>query len=282
MSDRVFRHYTQAELDRNYDQRNWVDNALEVIARYPVSSAATRRRLSFETASYGPSADEVLDIFPCRDPDAPVLIFVHGGAWQNFTKDDYSFVAEGFTSHGITTVIVNFAKIAAVRLLGMVEQVRRAINWVRENAARFGGDPERLYLCGHSSGAQMAASALLAPFGTPADGVRGLALISGSYDLEPVLLSARASYVKLDATEVDALSPQRHVSRLTCPVLMFYCQHDTDEFQRHSREMGEAIKKAGHLSGLQRLDGLNHFEIIEELGKPDSSLARTIRRAMRR
>jgi arylformamidase len=280
VSDRVFRHYTQAELDRNYDQRGWVPNALEVIARYPISSAAARRRLKFESASYGASAEEVLDIFPAGKPGAATLIFIHGGAWQNFTKDDCSFVAEGFAGHGINTVVVNFAKIAAVRLPGMVEQVRRAIAWVRQNIARFGGDPGRLHLCGHSSGAHMAASALLAPFGEPVKAPRGLTLISGAYDLEPVLLSARSAYVKLSADEASILSPQRHVGHLACPVFMTYCENDTDEFQRHSREMAAAVEGVGQLVGLIRLSDLNHFEIVEELGKPDSRLAQAIRTTM--
>lgn len=276
----VFRHYTQAELDRNYDQRGWVANAAEVIARYAVSSTATRQRRKFETASYGPSAAEALDIFACGKAGTPTLIFIHGGAWQNFTKDDFSLVADGFIDHGINVVVVNFAKIAAVRLPGMVEQVRRAITWTRANAAGFNADPGRLYICGQSSGAHLAASALVAPCGTPTEGVRGLILISGPYDLEPVLLSARASYVKLDSAEAAALSPQRHVARLTCPVWMFYGEHDTDEFQRHSREMSEAIRQAGLLAGLTRLNGLNHFETVEELGKPDSPIAQAIRTAM--
>lgn len=276
----VFRHYTQAELDRNYDQRGWVANAAEVIARYAKSSATTRQRRKFETASYGPSATEALDIFPCGKAGTPTLIFIHGGAWQNFTKDDFSLVADGFIDHGMNVVVVNFAKIAAVRLPGMVEQVRRAIAWTRANATGFNADPGLLYLCGQSSGAHLAASALVAPYGTPAEGVRGLILISGPYDLEPVLLSARSSYVKLDSAEAAALSPQRHVARLTCPVWMFYGEHDTDEFQRHSREMSEAIRRAGRLAGLTRLNGLNHFETVEELGKPDSPIARAIRTAM--
>ncbi len=275
----VFRHYTQAELDRNYDQRGWVANAAEVIARYAESSAATRHRRKFETASYGPSAAEALDIFPCGKTGAPTLIFIHGGAWQNFTKDDFSLVADGFMDHGINVVVVNFAKITAVRLPGMVEQVRRAIAWTRANAAGFNADPERLYLCGQSSGAHLAASALVAPYGSPAE-VRGLTLISGPYDLEPVLLSARSSYVKLDSAEAAALSPQRHVARLTCPVRMFYGEHDTDEFQRHSLEMAEAVRLAGRLAGLTRLDGLNHFETVEKLGKPDSPLAQAVRTTM--
>lgn len=277
MSDRVFRHYTQAELDRNYDQRGWVPNALERIAQYPVSSAVTRRRLTFETAAYGPSADEVLDVFPAGQTGAATLVFIHGGGWQHYTKDDCSFVAEGFAGHGINTVIVNFAKIAAVRLPGMVEQVRRALAWVRSHAARFGGDPARLHLCGYSSGAQMAASALLAPFGQAPEPVKGLTLISGAYDLEPVLLSARSAYVKLSAEEAHALSPQRHVAKLTCPVFMAYGDNDTDEFQRHSREMAAAVEGVGQLAGLLRLADLNHFEIVEELGKPDSRLAQAIR-----
>ena len=93
MNDKVFLHYSQAELDRNYDQRGWITNAEEMVARYISRSEATRKALvQRQTVAYGSGADEVLDIFPTGRSGAPTLVFIHGGAWRNFTKDDFSFV----------------------------------------------------------------------------------------------------------------------------------------------------------------------------------------------
>jgi arylformamidase len=219
---KVYLHYTQAELDRNFDQRSWVSNALEVIERYPVLAAATRKKLKREAdVSYGPTPDEVLDIYPAGKLNAPTQVFIHGGAWRNFTKDDYGFTAEAFVPHGINTVMVNFAKVLQVPLPEMAAQVHRAIGWVCRNVGRWGGDPSRIYVSGHSSGAHLAATALVRGWteeGLPETVIRGAHLISGPYDLEPVLLSARSSYVKLTKEEEGALSPILHVAGIRCPV----------------------------------------------------------------
>src|SRR5262245_8277756 len=147
---RVFLHYTQAELDRNYDQRGWVSNAKEVIARYIAASNEVRGALTSHTETYGEHPDEQIDIFPAPRPSSAGIIFLHGGAWRNFTKDDFSFVAKEFVMSGITTIIVNFSKLPAVRLPAVVLQVRRAIAHIYERASGFDIDPQRLYLCGHS------------------------------------------------------------------------------------------------------------------------------------
>jgi hypothetical protein len=84
----VFLQYTQAELDRNYDQRGWVTNANEVIARYISASKQARSTLTCRhTEAYGEHPDEQMDIFPAPQPNGAGLIFLHGGAWRNFTKD---------------------------------------------------------------------------------------------------------------------------------------------------------------------------------------------------
>ena len=90
---KVFLDYTQEELDRAYDQRNWAPNAEQLIALSPVKSAETRKRLKFTTHSYGPTAHETLDVFPASSTNAPVMIFIHGGGWRQGLKEDYSFVA---------------------------------------------------------------------------------------------------------------------------------------------------------------------------------------------
>jgi arylformamidase len=280
MNEKVFLHYTQAELDRNYDQRGWISNAEEMIARYVARSGQTRRTLHHRAnVAYGPAADEVLDIFPAERSGAPTLIFFHGGAWRNFTKDDFSFAADALVPAGINTVIVNFSKLPGVRLPDVIAQVRRAVAWTARHAEEFGGDADRLYLCGYSSGAYLAAMVLLTDWpalqvsGEP---VKGAACISGSYDLKPVLLSARGSYIKLSEAEVEELSPARHAARVRRPVLVAYAEHDTDEFQRHSREFAESLGKANRLAGLISLPATNHFEIIERFADPKSELARAV------
>lgn len=275
MAETVFLHYSQEELNRNFDQRSWVPNALDVIGRYAPKSAATRARLAHRAnVAYGPGADETLDIFPAHGNGRPVQVFVHGGAWKNFTKDDYSFPADAYVPAGIHTVILNFSNLPKVRLADMVGQVRRAIEWVYRNAASFGGDPQKLYLSAHSSGAHLSAMALAAD-----DYVKAATLISGPYYLEPVMLSPRSDYVKLSPAEVAELSPGLQARRIRCPVMVAYAEHDTDEFQRQSREFAAALAKAGRLSSLMRVPGVNHFELMERLGDPEHELVHAIIRS---
>ena len=282
MNDKVFLHYSQAELDRNFDQRGWIGigNAEAAIARYVARSEAARRGLKpRRDIPYGTDPDEVLDIFTTDTAGAPTLIFIHGGAWRNFTKDDYSFVAEALVPGGIHVVVINFSKLPNKRLPDVIMQARSAVAWVWRHAREFGGDADRLYLCGHSSGAHMAAMVLLtdwSAFGLPQDTIKGATLISGSYDLRPILLSARGSYVKLSAAEENDLSPIRHAGRVPCPVLLPHAEHDTGEFQRHTREFTAALEKEGRPPDLLRLPGTNHFEIIEQLAQSESSLYRAV------
>ncbi len=277
MDELVFLHYTQAELDRNFDQRGWVDNAEEVIARYAARSRATRATLKHKAdISYGPSADERLDWFSADAESAPVHIFIHGGAWRNFTKDDFSFPAETFVRAGFHTVVLNFAKLPAASLPEMIAQVRRGIAWVYGNAATFGGDKARLSMSAYSSGVHLATMALASNWSSydlPDDIVNGVVCISGVYDLVPVMLSARASYVKVTKEEEISLSPVCNADRLSCPLLVAYAERDTDEFQRQSRAFATALAARNRLAELKRFAGVNHFELIETLSDPGSLLS---------
>lgn len=280
----VYLHYTQEELDRNFDQRTWAKNALEIIPRYSARSKQTRAKLSHRcNVAYGSHPDEVLDIFPVSQSGAPVQIFIHGGAWRNFTKDDYSLVADCLVPYGVHTVLVNFSKLPAARLTDVVDQVRRAIEWVHRNAPSFGGDSDKLFVCAQSSGAHLAAVALETDWrsrGSPNDIVKGAVCVSGPYDLEPVVLSARGSYVVLTPDEILALSANRHAPEMKCPITLVYAENDTDEFRRQTRAFAAALEEAGRLTRLVLIPGLNHFELMESFGDPGSQLARIVREEM--
>jgi arylformamidase len=142
---KVFLDYTQAELDRAYDQANWAPNIQHVIKRYGTASEAVRKRLGPpKTVSYGLSAIETLDIHAAKKTGAPILVFLHDGAWRSGRAAEYAGPAETFVNAGAHYVAVDFAPVTEVGLDGMVAQVRRAVAWTYKNEASFGGDPERL------------------------------------------------------------------------------------------------------------------------------------------
>ena len=156
-----------------------------------------------------------------------------------------------FLAAGAHYVVPDFAWVQDVggSLMVLADQVRRAIAWVYDNAARLGIDPNQIYIGGQSSGGHLAAVALTTDwardFGLPVDLIKGGMCISGMYDLEPVRLSARSNYVKFDQTTVATLSPIRHLDRLHAPVIIAYGTCETPEFQRQNREFAAAVESAG-------------------------------------
>lgn len=283
LAPKVYLDYTQAALDAAYDQRVYAPNREEIVAWYAAESARVRERVAHRrSVPYGTGEDETLDIFPAAGAAAengnPVHIHIHGGRWTIFSKDEESFIAPTFVSAGAACVVPDFSNIPKVRLPQMVAQVKRAIAWVWSNAASFGGDPARLHVSAHSSGAHLAGVALLtdwtAEFGLPPDIVKSALLVSGMYDLRPVMLSARSSYVKLDPEEVLALSAILHPEKARTPLTLVYGEKETPEFRRHPKAYAEALARAGKTARLIEIPGVNHFEVLRQLGEPGSALAR--------
>src|SRR2546427_137867 len=139
---KVFLDYDQDALDRAYDQRVWAPNMDAVRKRYVVNSDGVRARLGApKTVAYGASAIETLDIYPTARVNAPVLVFVHGGAWRTGKARDSAYAAEAFVRAGAHYVVPDFATVMDVGLDGMVAQVRRAVAGVARNASSFAGVP---------------------------------------------------------------------------------------------------------------------------------------------
>jgi len=278
--DTVFLDYDQAALDRAYDQSSWAPNREDVLARRAAASDAVRARRHPQSFAYGPTTIERLDVYAAPRPQGPVMVFLHGGAWRGGDARSQAFAAETFVNAGVHWVVPDFATVMDAGLEGMVQQVCRAVAWVAANAARFDGDSTRIYVGGHSSGGHLAGNVLITDwareFDLPADLVKGGLCMSGMYDLKPVRLSARSSYVKFDDRIEHELSPIRHLDRLRCPVVVAYGERDSPEFQRQSREWAQALRTAGRLQSLVVGEGLNHFELPETLADPSSALAQAV------
>lgn len=284
MSDKgpkVFLDYDQRALDAAYDQAAYAPNRDQLIRRRASDSRAARARIGApERVSYGMAEVEKLDIYRAARDRAPIFVFIHGGAWRGGLAEDCAAPAEMLCAAGAHYVAPDFSWVqdAGGSLMVLADQVRRAVAWVYRNAASFGGDPSRLYLCGQSSGGHLAAVALTTDwqreFDLPAELIKGGMCISGMYDLAPVRLSKRSLYVAFDDATVELLSPLRHLDRLRAPVVVAYGTCETPEFQRQNREFAAALATIGKPVRLLVGEHYNHFELPETLANPFGLLGR--------
>jgi arylformamidase len=271
----------QQALDDAYDQSKYAPNRSQIVERNASNSDIARERLGApRRIAYGPTAKEALDLYLAAAPNAPISIFVHGGAWQRGLAKNSAFPAELFVRAGAHYVVLDFINVieASGDLMPMANQVRRAIAWVYRNAASFGGDPNRIHLYGHSSGAHLAGVAMVTDWrglhDLPADVIKTGLLCSGMYDLRPVRLSARSRYVNFTDEMEARLSTQRHIDRFAAPVVLAYGTLETPEFQRQSRDFATALRAAGKRVELLVGNHYNHFEIVETLASPYGLLGR--------
>jgi len=278
----------QAELDAAYDQTVWAANREQVVRRFAAQSDAARTRLGAPRRfAYGAAPIEGLDLYATMRANASINVLIHGGAWRAGLAKNYAFAAELFVRAGAHFIVPDFAAVQDVggSLMPMADQVRRAVAWVYRNARSFGGDPDRLYVSGHSSGAHLAGVVLTTDwpreFNLPRDIVKGGLCSSGMYDLKPVRLSARSNYVKFTDEMEQTLSSQRHLDRLNAPVIVSHGTLESPEFQRQARDFAAALEAAGKPMKLLVGEDYNHFEIIETLGSPYGLLGRAVLEQMK-
>ena len=278
----VYLDMDQAALDYQYNNRAHVADPQRYLDWYQTASETARTRVAnLRGIAYGPLPDERLDIFsPAgtkKDDRRPVVMFVHGGAWQHLDLARSSFAAETFTERGALYVPIGFTRMpAAGNLDEMVAQVRTAIAWAWQHIGDHGGDRERLYLLGHSSGAHLAAMALVTDwrrlFGLPARVVRSAVLVSGIYDLEPVRLSYRNEFLHLDRAMEIRNSPCRNLPMDGAPLTISYGGLETSEFKRQAKYFADLWRRCYGNCHEMELKSLNHYETIETLTSSESPL----------
>src|SRR5262249_40353598 len=145
--------------------------------------------------------------------------------------------SETFVRAGAHSVLLDFIDVVQANgnLMTMADQVRRSVAWVYRNGRMFGGDPNRLYISGHSSGGHLAGALLTTDwrrdFDLPPDIIKGGLCVSGMFDLKAPRLSSRSEYVNFTDEIEKSLSPQRHINLLNAPVTLLYGTLDTPEFQ---------------------------------------------------
>ena len=277
----VFRHYDRKALDAEYNNRAKVKDALDWIARYGAASARARAELPMRfDVPYGTHHAERVDIFLAAGPGpAPVHVFIHGGYWHRLDKADFSFVARAFRE--AATVVVNYALVPTVNLDEQVRQVRASVAWVHANARSFGGDSSRITVSGHSAGGHLVAMLLATEwsrFGAPADVIKAGCALSGLYDLEPIRLCYLNDVLGLTPEAARRNSPVHLKPTGRAPLVLTVGADEGPEYHRQTNDLAATWRAHGASIDIVDASGLNHFSIVAKLERPDSALARAIRK----
>ncbi|XP_048871497.1 kynurenine formamidase isoform X2 [Brienomyrus brachyistius] len=236
---------------------------------------------------YGEGEREKLDVYVPSSPslEMPLVIYLHGGYWQAFSKEESGFMALPLVQKGVAVVAVDYDIAPKGNMDLMVSQVRQSVVSVVQQYSHISG----VYLCGHSAGAHLAAMVLSTEWSqyavTPQ--IKGALLVSGIYDLLPIL----STYVNepLKMTEEVALrnSPGQLVSQMkdsssACEIVIAVAQNDSLEFRKQSEDFCRALQSSGFRVTFEDIPDTDHFNVIERLVEPDYRLTQLLLKMMSR
>lgn len=267
---------TQEEIDAQYDVEKAVPDFTVYARHYVDESERVRQTLPVQLdVSYGPTLDETVDIFPASSPGSPVFVFIHGGAWRILSSKEFSTVAKGLHERGFATVVVNYSLCPKVDIDEIARQARAAVAWVIRNIERFGGDPKRVVLGGHSAGGHLTALCLQTDweqeYGLPRDPLAAAVMVSGVFEIEPFRWSSVQPMLQIDDGVIRRNSPQYSVRACKTPILISWGGDETSEFVRQSLAFARAWELAGNRAETLSQAGRNHFDAIygfEEASHP--------------
>ena len=239
--------------------------ALQAAYLHQSDSAARLSGAKLELA-YGPHPRQKLDVFSAG-PEAPVIIFFHGGYWTAGSKDARRFPAPAWIKCGVSWVAVNYRLTPGNALADCVADARAATTWITKSATTLGLNRDALHVAGNSAGAHLAAMVSAANW-PDRPKICSLGAISGLFDLSPLIRTDAQDWLCLTPKTALELSPIAHLPPPDMPVLLGWGGFETKAFADHSHLYAEQCRKAGIPTKVFTSPRADHFKIIGEFGTP--------------
>jgi arylformamidase len=265
------------DYEKEYDNRTRVPEHPEIFARWTRAGADYRAaaRGAELALSYGPSPRQSIDLFPGKNADAPLVLFIHGGWWRSLEPTMFSQLAAGPNAHGITVAVAGYDLCPHVSIATIIEQMRAACLYL------WRGRRQRIMVAGHSAGGHLAACMVatdwkaLAP-DAPADLVPAGYAISGVYDLAPLVHVSQNQDLRLDEASAHAVSPLYWNVPAGRSLDAVVGALESSEFLRQSRIIAEAWRQGMVETRYEELPGANHFTVVDPLEDAGSAMTRRV------
>lgn len=269
---------TPEAVERGYNNREAVpDHPRFVEAWLTQSKAAIERYQPKRGLRYGPNPRETLDLFVPAGTPRGTFVFVHGGYWRAFGKDDFAFVAPAFVEQGLAVAVIDYDLCPDVGIATIVDECRRALLWVAGEGGRHGaGGP--VVVGGHSAGGHLAAMMCVTDWqalGMGSAPFVGAVTLSGVHDLAPMVHFSYNADLRLDPEEAARLSPINHPLRTGAPLLVACGADETSEFLRQSQLIWDAWPTVRRpLAAPLFVPARHHYNVVLDHTDPDSALMR--------
>ncbi len=262
--------------EREYNPRLLVPDAARTFERWPFLAAETRRlHPPLADIRYGDHPREVLDLFRVEGATGTVL-FIHGGYWRAFSKDEHSWVADGFRDHGLSVALLNYPLCPDVTLADIVRSTRTAFAKLYRDVLTP-AERGRIVVTGHSAGGYLSALHLATPWadwGLPDHPLAGVVPISGVFALAPLIDTTMNDTIRLDLAAAGELSLTGKPWRSRAPLTFVVGGDESAEFHRQSDDLAGSWSELSPT--LLDIAGRNHFDVIDDLVQPGSELHATI------
>ncbi len=279
----IYKQYSLSSLNAQFNNRLRVPDYATHFDQWEEWSRLTEEKYTpVKNIVYGEHPRERLDIYPSSKPNSKTLIFIHGGYWKSMNKESFHFVADGFYCYDVTTVLIEYPLMPAASMDQLVASCRRAIFWVQQNIASYQGDPEQIYVAGHSAGGHLATMMMTADFSNPPAqnlAIKGVCTLSGLFNLAPVRLSYLNDDLQMDELTVNRNNPVDSTPVIVCPLLLVVGAEESEEFKDQSLELYHNWNNQIPVQLIQS-PGLHHFSIVEALADKTTDLHAQVRRMM--
>jgi len=265
------------DYEKEYDNRSRVPEHPEIFARWTRAGADYRAaaRGAELGHSYGPSPRQSIDLFPAKNADAPLVLFIHGGWWRSLEPTMFSQLAGGPNAHGVTVVVAGYDLCPQVSIANIIEQMRAACLYLWRKRK------QRIMVAGHSAGGHLTACMVatdwkaLAP-DAPDDLVPAGYAISGVYDLAPLVHVSQNQDLRLDEASAHAVSPLYWNVPAGRSLDAVVGALESSEFLRQSGIIAEAWRQGMVDTRYEELPGANHFTVIDLLTDPNSAMTKRV------
>ncbi len=266
----AWRTWTREHLEREYSPSSTVPDIGAEIDAYVRDSAAARAAHPPLTVRYRADPSGTIDLFrPAGPGPHPALVYVHGGYWQELSKNESAFMVPALLAHGVAVAVVDYQLAPAATLPAIVAQCADACRFLVAEAGRLDLDPARLVVSGSSAGGHLAAMVL----GEVA-GLAGGVLLSGVFDLVPLVGTYVNDALGLDEPKAEVMSPIGRSMIAPVPLVVAVGEIETSEFHRQTAEFAERKRTQGHGVTAFQATGRQHFDLPYDLGNAESRLGR--------